>query len=126
MPYSAPHFWLLCLFRSVLSTIANATMVSPLLIDYIKSESRGKAMALASMGLVLGELLMVFMFGFTRKMTMPQQFYVPAFIIAVLSVPMIFMVREPKLKKQRQENQRSAGQDIDDSSMAQFTPRSQS
>jgi len=55
-------------------------------------------MALASLGLVLGELVMVLMFALTRKMTMKEQYYVPAIIIGVLSISLIFLLREPKLK----------------------------
>jgi len=72
VPFSSPRFWLLCLFRAFMSILINVVHVSPLIIDYVKSESRGMAMALASLGLVLGELVMVSMFALTRKMTMDQ------------------------------------------------------
>ena len=72
IPYSAPHFWLLCAFRSVMSCLINAIHVNPLIIDYIKSESRGLMMSFATLGLVLGELLMVLLFSATRSLSMPQ------------------------------------------------------
>ena len=72
VPYSAPHFWLLCVFRSVMSCLINAIHVNPLIIDYVKSESRGLMMSFATLGLVLGELLMVLLFSATRNLTMTQ------------------------------------------------------
>lgn len=99
VPFSAPIFWVLCMIRAVMSIIINVVHVSPLLVDYVKSESRGLAMALGALGLVLGELVMVGMFSMTRKMEMHAQFYVPALILAVISISLIFLVREPKLKE---------------------------
>ena len=70
IPYAAPHFWLLCVFRSVMSVLINTIHVNPLIMDYVKSESRGLMMSFATLGLVLGELGMVALFSMTRKMTM--------------------------------------------------------
>ena len=55
-----------------MSCLINAIHVNPLIIDYIKSESRGLMMSFATLGLVLGELLMVLLFSATRSLTMPQ------------------------------------------------------
>ena len=66
---SAPHFWLLIIFRSIISFLVNVVNVSPLIIDYVKSSSRGFVMSLTSIGLVVGELLMVVLFGVTRKLS---------------------------------------------------------
>ena len=95
IPFSAPHFWLLCVFRSVMSCLINAIHVNPLIIDYIKSKSRGLMMSFATLGLVLGELLMVLLFSVTRKLTMMQQYYIPAICITLVSVSLIWLVREP-------------------------------
>lgn len=70
IPYSAPHFWLLCVMRSIMSCIVNVICVNPLVIDYVKSESRGLIMSLATLGLVLGELTMVGLFTATRSLTL--------------------------------------------------------
>ena len=71
IPYSSPYFWLLCAERAIISTLINVMAVSPLIIDYIKSESRGMVMSFASLGFVFGELLMVGIFSSTRGMTIP-------------------------------------------------------
>ena len=100
IPYSAPHFWLLCLFRSVMSCLCNVISVNPLIIDYVKSESRGLVMSFATLGLILGELTMVVMFSATRGMNMHGMYWVPAAAVAALSTVLIFLVREPKIKQQ--------------------------
>ena len=70
IPYSAPHFWLLCVFRSLMSCLINTIHVNPLIMDYVKSESRGLMMSFGTLGLVLGELFMVAIFSMTRGLTM--------------------------------------------------------
>ena len=105
VPLTAPLFWALCATRAIMSILINVVHVSPLLVDYVKSESRGLAMSLAAMGLVVGELLMVGMFAVTRKLSMHAQFYVPAAILAGISITLIFLIREPKLKAKRNTQQ---------------------
>ena len=45
---------------------------------------------------------MVMLFSMTRGMSMSEQYYVPAAIVATLSISMIFLVREPTIKKHLQ------------------------
>lgn len=99
IPYSAPHFWLLYVFRSVMSCLINTIHVNPLIIDYIKKDSRGHMIGFASLGFVLGELGMVVLFSATRKLNINQQFWVPAVVIALASTSLIFLVREPSVVK---------------------------
>ena len=70
LPYSAPHFWLLCTFRACLSIFWRAVTVNPLIADYIKNESRGSGISLGAYGYVFGKLIMILMFELTRKMTL--------------------------------------------------------
>ena len=70
VPFSAPHYWLLCVFRSVTSCLTNVIMINPLIIDYVKTESRGLIMSYMSLGIVLGELFMVGIFSATRQLSM--------------------------------------------------------
>jgi len=99
IPLSAPHIWLLMIFRASMSLLGRVVLVKPLLIDYVKSESRGFAMTLQAYGFVFGELIMVTLFSMTRGMSMEQQYMVPAAIIATLSFSMIWLVREPTIKQ---------------------------
>ena len=99
IPYSAPHFWLLAVFRSMLSTLIRTVLVKPLLLDYIKSESRGLGVSLGAYGFIFGELIMITLFQMTRNLEMSQKYWVSAVIIASMAISLIFLVREPKLKK---------------------------
>lgn len=102
MPFSAPHIWLLMIFRASMSLLGRVVLVKPLIVDYVKSESRGFAMTLQGYGMVFGELMMLMLFTMTRGMSMKEQYYVPAAIIATMSISMIFLVREPTIKKHLQ------------------------
>jgi len=99
IPYSAPHFWLLMIFRSVMSILMRLVLVKPLVMDYIKSESRGVGVGLAGYGFIFGELIMISMFEATRKMSMTMQYWVPAVIIATMTLSLIFLIREPTIKQ---------------------------
>ena len=37
MPLSAPHMWLLMVFRASMSLLGRVVLVKPLLVDYVKS-----------------------------------------------------------------------------------------
>ena len=69
IPYSSPHIWLLCICRATVSSINNLLQSNPLIMDYIKNESRGLVMSYATVGFVFGEFLMIILFEFTRKLT---------------------------------------------------------
>ena len=99
IPYSAPRMWLLVTFRAVMSLLMRIVLVNPLIIDYVKNESRGFAVGLATYGYVFGELVMIMMFEMTRKLTMEQQYLWPALIVASMAVTIVFLIREPTIKK---------------------------
>ena len=101
MPYSAPHMWCLIMFRAILSLLMRLLLVKPLLVDYVKSESRGFAMTLQAYGFVFGELIMIFLFSMTRKLEMKDQYLVPACFVFTASISLIWMVREPTIKEHR-------------------------
>lgn len=103
LPYSAPLFWRLAVFRGLLVISSRLIHVNPLVIDYVKSESRGLGIALASLGLVFGEIIMVSMFAATRKLSMAAQYWVPAIVISILTLTLIFLIREPTVKRKEDE-----------------------
>lgn len=72
MPYASPSFTLLCVFRATMSFLMRLVLVSPLMLDYVKSESRGLGMSLVAYGHVFGELIMIVLFGMTRQMEMKE------------------------------------------------------
>lgn len=70
VPHSAPDFTLLFAFRAVMSCLMRIVLVNPLILDYVKSDSRGIGMSIVTYGFVFGELAMIGLFEATRKLTM--------------------------------------------------------
>lgn len=54
IPYTAPNVELLALGKIICGFGFAAMKVNPLLVDYIKKDSRGLASALKSLGMILG------------------------------------------------------------------------
>ena len=55
-----------------MSFLMRLVLINPLTLDYVKTQSRGLAMAFVAAGHVFGELIMIFLFEMTRPMTMQQ------------------------------------------------------
>ena len=72
LPYAAPHFWLLCIFRGVIVCCSRVIYVNPLITDYVKSESRGLGTTISTFGFVFGDLTFVGIYEATRSMTVAQ------------------------------------------------------
>ena len=70
LPYTSPNFFLLVALRALMGCFMRIIFINPLILDYVKSESRGLGMGLATYGFVFGELLMISIFELTRPMTM--------------------------------------------------------
>lgn len=66
---------------------------NPLLIDYVKSDSRGKAAGFKVFGVFTGEIFcQAVLIGFTAKMSFQQSFHIVSFVLLAMSVPLYFMV----------------------------------
>ena len=102
IPYSAPSFGLLCFFRTLHACVVQIVMTNPLVIDYVKTESRGLMMSIVSLGLFFGELLMVSIFAWTRDMPIMLQYWTPALVTLLIAVILVFLLREPKIKQDNQ------------------------
>ena len=64
MPQVAPNLNLLILIRTIENIFSILIISSPLIIDYIKKDSRGRAIALIAIGMGLGEVFsMTVLFG---------------------------------------------------------------
>ena len=72
IPHSAPDFTLLFALRAVMSCLMRIVLVNPLILDYVKSDSRGVGMSIVTYGFVFGELAMIGLFEVTRKLSMEQ------------------------------------------------------
>ena len=73
--------------------------MSPLVLDYVKSESRGLGVAYTSIGSVIGELFMVAIFVATRVLMVAEQFWLVGLSLGAISLILIFLIREPTIKK---------------------------
>jgi len=100
MPYTAPSIVLLTCLRIVLALGTQFTHSHPLVVDYIKAESRGKATALQSLGSVVGECFtFLVLMTATMNMEVANGFALVAVVILVLTTSLLFMIREPDLSK---------------------------
>ena len=69
IPYTSPNFTLLIIVRSALGALEGYAAINPLIPDYIKSESRGAAIAVRSSAFIIGEIFnIVILFGNTVRM----------------------------------------------------------
>lgn len=101
-PHTSPSIMWLTFCRASIQ-ISLATIGShPLIMDYIKQESRGKAAAIQNMGNLIGETFaMSVLFGYSKREDVSQTkaFCVAAIIIGVLSLFILCLVRNPKIKE---------------------------
>ena len=100
-PRTSPSEALLILVRCGLQMCLGQLSCAPLILDYIKQESRGKGSALTNLGLLIGETFaMSVLFGISRIEGVSQQeaFSYSAAIIAVLSFPLLGIIRNVEIK----------------------------
>lgn len=94
-PVTSPSITLLkCVytFGFILRCLKEA---NPLLIDYVKSESRGRAAGMRLLGTFFGEIFcQAFLVGLTSKMSFKASFHLVSIILLVMVVPMFWMVKE--------------------------------
>ena len=62
IPYTAPNYPLLVFVKSLTFLLGSIVDAHPLIPDYIKSESRGKAVAIALLGSIMGEVFAMTVF----------------------------------------------------------------
>lgn len=101
-PYCAPNFSYLVLCRCALGLTMAAPMAHPLIPDYIKRSSRGKAVALCGVGNVMGEVFsMGVLFNLTKSMNFYDAFKIAAFLIFMFSAYLGVFVKDPKVVADR-------------------------
>ena len=85
--------------RAFLSYFNGFLVTSPLIADYIKSESRGQASAYATIGNLIGQVFsLVVLVGGTMKMELNEAYTYAAVILCIMSVLLFFLIREPVIK----------------------------
>ena len=71
IPYTAPNFGLLVLVRAMIAFFFTILETNPLVMDYIKNDSIGTAVALGTIGMLIGEAFsMAVLLGCTVSMTL--------------------------------------------------------
>ena len=99
MPYTAPSIALFVLARTGVSCFNTVLESSPLAADYIKSDSRGTAVALGTIGMLLGEAFgMAILLGLSINMDLNDAYAFAAVILFVMTVIASFTLREPKIR----------------------------
>ena len=84
-------------------------MAHPLIPDYVVRKSRGKAVALTGVGLVVGEVFsMGVLFKYTMSMTYKDAFLLTGSFIIFLSLLFFLIIRDPDLEHIRNEIPRRA------------------
>ena len=75
-------------------------MCVPLVTDYVKKNSRGKATAFQSLGLILGDLLtFAVILSITKHLDIKVSFMVAACFVVAFSISFLFIVKEPNMKR---------------------------
>jgi len=98
MPYSAPNFNYLLACRCAVGVTMAPPMQNPLIPDYIKRDSRGKAVALSGIGLVMGEVFsMGVLFNLTKSMNFYDAFKVASSVLLFFIIIFLFIIREPSI-----------------------------
>ena len=72
---------------------------SPLPADYVHKDYMGLAGVFVGLGAVLGDVVALgILFPLTAHMTPKASFATVAVTIAILTIPIVFLVKEPKLR----------------------------
>lgn len=102
LPYTAPNYFLLTVARCLLGVTMSAPLAHPLIPDYVRRESRGAAIAVAGVGIVLGEVFsMGILFNLTKSMSYYDAFLASAMLIFSFSIFFLYSVQDPALERIR-------------------------
>ena len=102
LPYSAPNYSNLMVIRCVIAITMSAPISHPLVADYVKRSSRGKAIAFAGVGIVLGEVFsMGILFNLTKSMNYYDAFAIAAGLIFMFSMFFLVALKEPDMENIR-------------------------
>lgn len=92
-PYTAPDYNMLIIARCILGVTIAAPLAHPLIPDYIKRSSRGKAVALCGVGAVLGEVFsMGVLFNLTKSMNFYTAFRIASGLILLFAIYLFIFI----------------------------------
>lgn len=102
IPYTAPNLNYLIAVRCAIGVTMSAPLSNPLIPDYVKRSSRGRAVALNGIGIVIGEVFaMGILFNLTKSMNYENAFKVAASIIVFCSIVLLIGVKDPNMRQIR-------------------------
>lgn len=109
IPYTKPYFWLLALMRCLIGVTMAGPISHPLINDYVRKNSRGKAIALNGLGQVFGEVLaMGVLLNLSRDMKYEAAFALTATIIFGFSIYFYIFIKNPDLHRMRKRIDKKA------------------
>lgn len=92
----AVYPWLYVIRMAIAATYA-APNASPLVADYVKKNSRGKATALYALGFVVGDLITFgVLFNITKNFEIVPGFGLVSTVVVILAFLFLIIVKEPK------------------------------
>ena len=81
-----------------------APMCTPMIADYFKKSSIGKAHVIGYIGFVIGEVTAVgVLFRVTEQMNPQDSFFIIGIMTIILSSAFLCMIREPKIRKSKNQ-----------------------
>lgn len=102
LPRTAPNVPFLVCVRALIQLFGSICLSHPLIMDYVKKESRGKAIALASLGVMSGEVFgMAVLFGYSKQMEANQAFFITSIVIFVMAIPFVYIVTDLEIKQKK-------------------------
>ena len=105
-PYSAPNLNYLIILRCAIGVTMSAPLANPLIADYVKRSSRGKAIALGGVGMVFGEVFsMGILFNMTKSMSYFDAFAIASAIIFLFSLFFLYSVVDPDMENIRDNSE---------------------
>ena len=102
LPYTAPDINKLIAARCAIGVTMSAPLANPLVPDYVKRSSRGRAVALNGIGFVIGEVFaMGVLFNLTKSMNYKDAFAITAGVIMVFSFFFLIAIKDPNMDNLR-------------------------
>lgn len=98
LPRTKPHFWFLAVVRCAIGVTMAGPISHPLINDYVRKNSRGRAIALNGLGQVFGEVMaMGVLLKLSKKMKYESAFALTAAIIFAFAIYFYIFIENPDL-----------------------------
>ena len=99
MPRTAPSYGELMGVRCVIGITMAAPLAHPLIADYVHRDSRGKAIALCGMGIIVGEISAISLFKLNTILDMNfyDSFTTSSILIFLASIYFWYAIKDPDL-----------------------------